>query len=484
MENNQSLTSTINRPMDAMGALGIVSSAKGPMERGRKAREVEPFLIEEEARAKREKMQSETEAKRQQLEREAQSEIKYADIAESGVKEYQEASKTEVPRNIEEFNAEKATELAVLTAVLGAFTGTLGGRAALMAMDGVAEGYRQGKQDLYQKQLKAYDDALKANKEKLDRVRTGLEMSLKAGQARRGAEIAQAKLLAPEVAGSSIEADIRLGMVGRALEKTKKAQETLDLIERKRIEAGMGAVTPSITEIVNPDNPSEVLRIDAKQYQGGGVGSKGVIGLVPPKETEKKVREDEQKTAYNTNRILTSAQQISNIVKKEADAEAPGFWEALVSSLPIIDAATNVVRGADRQVVASAQADIIDSLLFLATGAAYNKEQLAQQRLSYLPLWSDKQQALVAKRDRLRGLIEGAKIRAGAAWRPEMDTALQSLFIGPIQEGAQTGGQAAPAPTQQSAPTPQGVSQELTQRPGESRLEFLRRKQAAGALER
>lgn len=431
------LTSTLNRPIDAMGALGFMAEAKGPQERGQRARQVEPMLIEEEARLKREKAQSETEAKRQQLEKEAQGEITYADLTEDNLREYQEASKTEVPRNIEQFDADKATELAVLTAVLGAFTGTLGGRAALMAMDGVAEGYRQGKQDLYQQQLKAYDDALKANKEKLERVKTGLEMSLRAGQARKGAEIAQAKLLAPEVSGSSIEKDIQIGMVGRALERTNKGLETLDLIERKRIEAGMGSVAPSLTEVVNPDDPTQVLKIDAKVYKGGGVGSPGVIGLVAPKNTQDKLREDEQKTAYNTNRILQSARQIANIVRKNAGAEAPGFFEALVSSLPLIDAATNVVRGADRQVVASAQVDIIDSLLFLATGAAYNKEQLAGQREAYLPLWSDTQQNVSAKRDRLIGLIEGAKIRAGAAFTPEMERALQEVFIAPVQKQGQ-----------------------------------------------
>jgi len=361
------LTSTLNRPMDAMGALGFMAEGRGPVQRGQRARQVEPMLIEEEARLKREKAQSETEAKRQQLEQEAQSEIAYADLAEDNLKEYQEVSKTEVPRNIEDFNADNATELAVLTAVLGAFTGTIGGRAALMAMQGVSEGYRQGRQDFYEKQVKAYDDALKQNRERLERVKTGLEMSLKAGQARRGAEVLQAKLLAPEIAGSSIEKDIQLGMVGRALERTNKGLETLDLIERKSIEAGMGSVAPSITEVVNPDDPTQVLRIDAKQYRGGGVGSLGVIGLVAPKNTQDKLREDEQKTAYNTNRILQSARQIANIVKDKAkaSAEAPGFIEALVSSLPLIDAATNLVRGADRQIVASAQADIIDSLLFL-----------------------------------------------------------------------------------------------------------------------
>jgi hypothetical protein len=39
---------------------------------------------------------------------------------------------------------------------------------------------------------------------------------------------------------------------------------------------------PSITEIQDPTNPAQVIRIDARTYQGGGVGSPGVIGVSKP----------------------------------------------------------------------------------------------------------------------------------------------------------------------------------------------------------
>jgi hypothetical protein len=37
---------------------------------------------------------------------------------------------------------------------------------------------------------------------------------------------------------------------------------------------------PTLTEIANPDNPMESLRVDARTYKGGGVGSPGVLGVV------------------------------------------------------------------------------------------------------------------------------------------------------------------------------------------------------------
>ena len=38
-------------------------------------------------------------------------------------------------------------------------------------------------------------------------------------------------------------------------------------------------VAPTITQIVDPTNPKQMIAVDARRYQGGGVGSPGVIGV-------------------------------------------------------------------------------------------------------------------------------------------------------------------------------------------------------------
>jgi hypothetical protein len=77
--------------------------------------------------------------------------------------------------------------------------------------------------------------------------------------------------------------------------------------------------------------------------------------------------------------------------------------------------------------VQGAQRDALDALLYLATGAAYNKEQLQGQMDAYIPAFTDKDEAVAAKKARMTNLIETAKIRAGKAWTPEMDNALTAL---------------------------------------------------------
>jgi hypothetical protein len=50
-------------------------------------------------------------------------------------------------------------------------------------------------------------------------------------------------------------------------------------------------VAPTITQIVDPANPNQMITIDARRYQGGGVGSPGVLG-VGGKEPAAAVREN------------------------------------------------------------------------------------------------------------------------------------------------------------------------------------------------
>ena len=50
-------------------------------------------------------------------------------------------------------------------------------------------------------------------------------------------------------------------------------------------------VAPTITQIVDPTNPNQMITIDARRYQGGGAGSPGVIG-VSGKEPSAALREN------------------------------------------------------------------------------------------------------------------------------------------------------------------------------------------------
>lgn len=180
---------------------------------------------------------------------------------------------------------------------------------------------------------------------------------------------------------------------------------------------------------------------------------KAPASAAPKEKPEKEPPVSAQQAATATARLLQRTNEIFEVLKTAPSAEAPGALEAAVGATPGISAATNLLRSSERQIVASAQDDILDALLYLATGAAYNKEQLQQQKNAYLSNWSDTPATRAVKRKRLVDMIGNAKIRAGAAWTPDLDKQMSTLFE---LAGQQAGG----AKSQDAAAVPKGVDPE------------------------
>ena len=203
--------------------------------------------------------------------------------------------------------------------------------------------------------------------------------------------------------------------------------------------------------VYNPDTKQVEFATRERISQGG---------LLPTSAKPELPGLSEQQAATATRRILQRAQEISSAVTRNPSSEAPGVVEAAVENLPFFSRATNLVRGSDRQIVSSAQADVLDALLYLATGAAYNKEQLEQQKQAYIPSFSDSKETRALKRQRLVQMIDNAKVRAGRAWTPELDAALSSLLETPAMKA--TGAGATPAAPRTPAVVPaQGNRREI-----------------------
>lgn len=256
----------------------------------------------------------------------------------------------------------------------------------------------------------------------------------------------------------------------RELSRKQLKDGTIEVIREYPSMDGFGRQsTKLMREIETPAylNPAELKRIDyqtkvaamekaQREAKGGNAEPKFHEGqwVYPPSQAnpagqavpvggfKKAPTEDERKTSYNVGRILQSAKMVQDIAEKDKGSLAPGVVEAAAGVVPLWDTAQeglkNLSRSSNRQIVNQSQADIIDSLLFLATGAAYNKEQLAQQRASYQPNFTDSPEAVNAKNVRMQGLIEAAKVRAGNAWTPEMDAALNVLSIPKMETGKRT----------------------------------------------
>ena len=155
-----------------------------------------------------------------------------------------------------------------------------------------------------------------------------------------------------------------------------------------------------------------------------GTGAPGA-GSRFPERPGAKASEDERRTAYQAQALAARQQGI------DPRYAGPGFMEAAARTVipgEAGEAVANFLSPAARQQARQSQEGIVDSLLYLATGAAYNKEQLTQARREFLPAYTDRPETVAAKRAKLAQLAESARNRAGRAWTRQQEEQLISAF--------------------------------------------------------
>lgn len=142
---------------------------------------------------------------------------------------------------------------------------------------------------------------------------------------------------------------------------------------------------------------------------------------------------DEKKIATLLTRIAGGFSDIQGIAARDPSAQEPGLVESVRGDLMpggVGGLVSRSIAGPDRRSVHDAQRDVLDALLTLGTGAAYNQEQLSGQTASYFPQYGDTQDEIKVKNQRLLRLIEAAKANAGPAWanvEPAVAPFMQSL---------------------------------------------------------
>ena len=100
-----------------------------------------------------------------------------------------------------------------MTALLGAFAGSVSGTAALKAMEGVSTGYRTGQEDLYKREVEAYDAAVNQYKQKIKQAEEIAKNSLVLEAEQRGLGAIELKKLDPLLNDGLIIAKAKQGDV-------------------------------------------------------------------------------------------------------------------------------------------------------------------------------------------------------------------------------------------------------------------------------
>jgi hypothetical protein len=176
----------------------------------------------------------------------------------------------------------------------------------------------------------------------------------------------------------------------------------------------------------------------------------GTLEFIPGGPADPEVKQDAKPTESQgkvftlLSRIAGGAKDIQNTIAVDPEAQKAGLFETLSRNVLGDGIVTRSLAGPERRTVTDAQVDILDGLLTLGTGAAYNREQLIGQTLAYFPQFGDTEQEIEVKNQRLNRAIEAARIQAGPL-AAEFDNVIKPLFQQAAAAAPEAGPRGAPA---------------------------------------
>lgn len=418
----ETLASTLNSRIDPLNLVGQVSKEPSPQRRASMVREAQPELMRQESEAEQRRSEAEIGAKRRQAEEEAFVEESFATGMEAAGKRLTSAADQMPERRVQDFDPDAGIELASMAALLGAFAGSLSGQSALKAMKGITEGYRAGKQDLYERSVNEFEAEMSKYKQKVANAKAEYEVAMKKEAAKRGAGIAHLKLFAPELSDTVAAARLQVNDIKgyrSALEKMGQLGEQMDL---KAFEAGIKpkTTTPRLATIMGEDKDGNyvplVVNVNDPAFDAQNVreGAPAVYGKAPPKTSEVGSRE------------RTFAQRVFGSIKGMAE-----------DAKNLLTLPGNAAMPEFAGVVANDPNSIIGSLVAMSAREITEPESRAFQQIT-------EQIAQAMANIEGQGLASGAtaaKVRAFDALRPKAgDNAINmALYFARVRQELQTG---------------------------------------------
>jgi hypothetical protein len=335
----QTLASELNQPLNP----SFLSQSSQRMQsdpnlrtRAAKARELEPLARAEETRLAEQTGLEEARLKREQIGREEKLATEGMGRKEQIFGTLEDSYGQQPERTITAFNPERGIELATMTALLGAFAGSVSGTAALKAMEGVSTGYRTGQEDLYKREVEAYDAAVNQYKQKIKQAEEIAKNSLVLEAEKRGLGAIELKKLDPLLNDGLIIAKAKQGDVRGMLESIKQAKNLGDQISLLEIEAGFKPSTkPRFAQLKVEGTDSEGNKktlifnpydenFDPALMQNPTPDTPGFAGFAAEK--AQNIGSRETGFAGRVQQALSSAAtDIGNIIKSPGIAEMPVF---------------------------------------------------------------------------------------------------------------------------------------------------------------
>jgi len=243
------LAETLNQPLDPFASVGKIAKGGDTTARASIARkELEP-VMRAESTASQDIAKEETRFKREKAEAETLAEEQYAMNKSLAYKQYETGLPQRPTFNPAEFDAPAAAELAGLTAIVGAIAGAGSARAALKSMAGFTKGQKEGRADLYDREVKQFEQDLKAWKDNIGMAKEKLTQVIDLLSTDKNAALVKAKELDPLLQEGLALAKVRKGDYKGAMDVINSAIKTGDQLDIALTKTTKKTgLTPSATE--------------------------------------------------------------------------------------------------------------------------------------------------------------------------------------------------------------------------------------------
>ena len=225
------LAETLNGGLDPFTSVGKVAKGGDAQTRAGIARkELEP-MMRAESGVSQDIAKEETRLKRERAQAETLAEEGFAKEKRGAYEQYQAGLEQRPTFNPTEFNAPAAAELAGLTAVIGAIAGAGRARAALKSMEGFTKGHKEGRADLYDKEIKQYEKDVQAWKDNVGMAKDKLTQVIDLLSTDKTAALVKAKELDPLLQEGLALAKVRKGDYKGAMDVLNNALKAGDQLE-------------------------------------------------------------------------------------------------------------------------------------------------------------------------------------------------------------------------------------------------------------
>jgi hypothetical protein len=204
------------------------------MDQGRILERDLPEFLRQESAARQSLLTQEARGKRRMAEETTKVEETTAAEKARQLEEYQQSVKPRPLFSPTKFDPEAAGKSATLTALVGAIASSVSARAALRSMEGFTRGARQGREDMYNKELKQYEQDLKGWEDNLKLARQKLTDGLDLLSTNRGAALAKIKELDPLLQDGYALTKARTGDFAGALKIIDKG---ISAVQQAKVEA-------------------------------------------------------------------------------------------------------------------------------------------------------------------------------------------------------------------------------------------------------